>query len=162
MIKNAWLAVRVLVLCTSVTAGFVPAAQAQGSAAVEVREAWVRQSVPGQSATGGFMQLTAHTPLSLLGFATPVASSAQLHEMSMDGSTMRMREIDFLPLPAGQSVALQPGGRHLMLMGLVKALKAGDQVPLTLILRTPQGHTLKQEVVVPVRASAPPPSSPAP
>lgn len=122
---------------------------------VQVSGAWIRQAVKGQSGTGGFMQLTSNQPLTLTGFRTPVAASAELHEMAMEGDVMRMRAIDALPLPAGQAVALQPGGHHLMLMGLKKALAAGTQVPLTLVLRTADGKVIRQQIKVPVQAAAP-------
>jgi len=122
---------------------------------VQVSGAWIRQAVKGQSGTGGFMQLTSSQPLTLTGFRTPVAASAELHEMAMEGDVMRMRAIDALPLPVGQPVALQPGGHHLMLMGLKKALSAGTQVPLTLVLRTSDGKVIQQQIKVPVQAVAP-------
>lgn len=119
---------------------------------VTVGGAWIRPAVAGQSGTGGYMTLTSSQTVSLTGFSTPVASMSELHEMKMDGDVMRMGAIEALPLPAGQAVSLQPGGHHLMLMGLKQALKGGDQVPLTLILRTPQGQTVRQLINVPVRA----------
>jgi periplasmic copper chaperone A len=121
---------------------------------VQVSDAWVRQAVKGQSGTGGFMTLTSRLPLTLVGFQSPAASSAELHEMSMQGDVMRMRAIDALPLPAGQAVALKPGGHHLMLMGLKRPLSVGDQVPLTLMLRNGQGQVVKQVIKVPVQAAA--------
>jgi len=132
---------------------------AQPEPLVQVQDAWIRQAVKGQSGTGGFMRLTSARPLTLVGFRTPVAGSAELHEMSMEGDVMRMHAIDALPLPAGQAVALQPGGHHLMLMGLKKALPVGTQVPVTLLLRAAgdgkKGKLLKQVVQVPVLGSAP-------
>ncbi len=121
---------------------------------VQVSDAWVRQAVKGQSGTGGFMTLTSRAPLTLVGFQSPVASSAELHEMSMQGDVMRMRAINALPLPAGQAVALKPGGHHLMLMGLKRPLSVGDHVPLTLMLRNGQGQVVKQAIKVPVQAAA--------
>lgn len=121
--------------------------------------AWIRPAVPGQQATGGYMRLTAARDLSLVGFSTPVAAEAQLHEMAMVGDVMTMREARPVALPAGQVVAFQPGNgqRHLMLMGLRKPLKEGDQVRLTLKLRTPAGQALTQVVSLPVRKTAPAP-----
>lgn len=121
------------------------------SQVVTVSGAWIRPAVAGQSGTGGYMTLTSRQSVSLTGFSTPVASMAELHEMKMDGDVMRMEAIEALPLPAGKTVSLQPGGHHLMLMGLKQALKVGDEVPLTLILRTPQGQTIRQDIAVPVR-----------
>lgn len=122
---------------------------------VQVEDAWVRQSVKGQSGTGGFMKLTASVPLTLVGFKAQVAKTAELHEMSMQGNVMRMRAIDALPLPAGKAVALQPGGHHLMLMGLKQPLSAGNHMLLTLLLRDGKGKVIKQTLRVPVLASAP-------
>ena len=126
------------------------------AAAVEVRGAWVRATVPGQSGTGGFMSLrSSDGPLQLLGFTSPVAGSAELHEMAMDGNVMRMRPVASLDLPVGQAVELKPGGHHLMLMSLKAPLKAGTSVPLVLKLKAPDGRVLEQQVSVPVRSSAP-------
>lgn len=122
---------------------------------VQVNDAWVRQAVKGQSGTGGFMTLTSRVPLTLVGFRSPVSASAELHEMSMQGDVMRMRAIDALPLPAGQPVALQPGGHHLMLMGLTRPLSVGDHLVLTLKLRDGKGQIIKQTIRVPVLATAP-------
>lgn len=123
-------------------------------ALVKVDAAWIRPAVKGQMATGGFMTLTASQPLTLTGFGTSAAGESELHEMAMDGSVMRMRAIESLPLPAGKAVVLRPGagGQHLMLMGLVKPLKAGDEVRLTLKLRTAGGQNLTQDIKVPVKA----------
>jgi copper(I)-binding protein len=131
------------------------AKEAKPAAFVEVQGAWVRATVPGQSGTGGFMSLRSHTALQLVGFSTPVAGTAELHEMAMDGNVMRMRPVDGLELPAGQSVELKPGGHHLMLMALKRPLTAGSTVPLVLRFKAPDGKLLEQKMAVPVRAAAP-------
>jgi copper(I)-binding protein len=135
----------------------VSASQAQAQAQVKVEGAWVRPAVKGQSATGGYMRLTAYADLKLLGFSSPVAAEAQLHEMVMDGDVMQMREAGPLPLPAGTAVALQPGAghQHLMLMGLKRPLKVGDEIKLVLKLQSAAGKALTQAVIVPVRSTAP-------
>jgi copper(I)-binding protein len=50
----------------------------------------------------------------------------------MEGDIMRMRRVEDLPLPPGESVELRPGGLHLMLLGLTRSLLDGDTVDLTL------------------------------
>lgn len=122
-----------------------------GMAAVDVKNAWARPSVPGQSGTGAFMQLSAPQGLRLVGVATPLAGVAELHEMQMDGGTMRMRELkDGLALPARQTVELKPGGYHLMLMDLKQPLAKGTQLPLTLRFVDARGVASQREVQVPV------------
>ncbi len=134
-----------------------PPARSKAPDKVQVQDAWLRPTVVGQSATGGYMRLTASRDLQLLGFTSPVATDAQLHEMVMDGNVMQMRESGALPLPAGTTVALQPGAgqRHLMLMGLKRQLKAGEQVQVVLKLKAADGTAFSQTVVVPVKAKGP-------
>jgi hypothetical protein len=132
------------------------AKEAKPAAFVDVQGAWVRATVPGQSGTGGFMSLRSPAAaLQLVGFSTPVAGTAELHEMAMDGNVMRMRPVEGLDLPAGQTVELKPGGHHLMLMALKRPLTAGSTVPLVLRFKAPDGKLLEQKVAVPVRAAAP-------
>src|SRR3546814_5318814 len=68
----------------------------------------------------------------LIKAASPVAEHVEIHEHVMDGNAMRMRPVDGVPLPAGGMAELQPGGYHVMLIGLKHALKQGEHFPLTL------------------------------
>ncbi|MDI1269571.1 MAG: copper chaperone PCu(A)C [Polaromonas sp.] len=122
---------------------------------VEVKDAWVRAAVPGQSGTGAFMNITAKDGAKLVGASSPVAGVTEVHEMKMDNDIMRMRAIPALDLPAGKTVALKPGGYHVMLMELKQALPPGGTVPLTLILRDAKGQESKVELKLPVAASMP-------
>jgi copper(I)-binding protein len=57
----------------------------------------------------------------------------EIHEMKMEGNVMRMRELEHgLEIKPGATVALAPGGFHLMMMGLKAPLKQGEKVPVTL------------------------------
>jgi hypothetical protein len=123
---------------------------------VDVKNAWVRASVQGQKATGAFMQLTASQPTTLVGVATPVAGVAEVHEMKMDGDVMRMRALpQGLPLPAGQPVALTPGGYHVMLMDLKATLPKDSTIPLTLTFKDAKGVESRVELKLPVATTAP-------
>lgn len=112
-----------LVLCA------VSVAQAQE---VSVRDAWVRGTVKGQSATGAFMELTGKTNARLVGASSPVAKVVEVHNMTMENGVMKMFAVDGIDLPAGKPVRLAPGGFHVMLMELHKPLSAGEKVPLRL------------------------------
>lgn len=115
-----------------------------------VTDAWVRGTVPQQKVTGAFMHLKSAQGGKLVSAATPAAGMVELHSMSMDGSTMRMEAVPHVDLPAGTTVALQPGGYHVMLMDLKAPLKAGDTVPLTLVVegRNGQRETLQVKATV--------------
>lgn len=100
---------------------------------VTVTNAWSRATPAGATTAAAYMTLASPTGDRLLAIATPAAKDAQLHEMTMAGGVMRMREIPGgLDLPAGKPVALAPGGNHLMLSGLAAPLKQGQTLPLDL------------------------------
>lgn len=121
-------------------------------AQVEVKDAWVRATVSQQKATGAFMRLTAAQNTRLVQVSSPVAGVAEIHEMSMVDNMMRMRPINALDLPAGQTVELKPSGFHLMLMDLKQTIKEGDMVPLTLVVEASDGRRTNVEVKAQVRA----------
>jgi len=98
-------------------------ATAAARAQVSVADAWIRATVPQQQGTGAFMKIKSATPARVIGFTSPVAGVAEIHEMAMDNNVMKMRAVAALALPAGETVELRPGGYHLMLMDLKQRLK---------------------------------------
>ena len=69
----------------------------------------------------------------LLAVSTPAADVAQIHETTMDGDVMKMREVEGgLVVGAGETVEMKPGGTHVMLVGLKAPLKKGETVALEL------------------------------
>lgn len=120
-------------------------------AETSVSDAWVRATVPQQHATGAFMVLTATTDSKLVGVASPVAKDVQVHEMTMNGEVMGMRQVKSIELPAGKAVSLDPNGYHVMLMGLHEQVKEGIQVPLTLTIEDAEGAKQTLQVQAPVR-----------
>lgn len=122
-------------------------------AQVTVGEPWVRGTVATQKVTGAFMTLTSATDAKLVEVRSPVAGLVEIHEMAMEGNTMQMRALkDGLPLPAGKAVALKPGGYHVMLMDLKQPIKAGETVPLTLVIVGADKKTQTVEVKASVQA----------
>ncbi|MFZ5935365.1 transporter [Pseudomonas putida] len=116
-----------------------------------VSDAWVRASVPHQPSTGAFMTLTASTDSKLVGVASPVAKTVQVHEMTMNGDVMGMKQVKAVELPAGKPVSLDPNGYHVMLMGLTQQVKEGEKVPLTLTIEDAKGAKETVEVQAEVR-----------
>ena len=120
---------------------------AAAHAQVPVKEPWVRATVAQQKATGAFMQLTAAQDVKLVSGSSPVAGVVEIHEMAMDNNVMRMRALaSGLPLPAGKTVDLKPGGYHVMLMDLKGPIKEGEAVPLTLVIEGKDGKKQTLEV----------------
>ena len=117
-----------------------------------VSDAWVRATVPHQQSTGAFMILTASSDSKLVAVASPVAKTVQVHEMTMNGDVMGMREVKAVELPAGKAVTLDPNSLHVMLMGLNNQVKEGDKVPLTLTIEDAKGAKETLDVQADVRA----------
>ena len=111
---------------------------------VEVKDAWVRATVAQQKATGAFFKLSAKTDSRLVEVRSPLANVVEVHEMAMEGTTMKMRAVPALDLPAGKTVELKPGSYHVMLMELKAPVAAGDSVPLTLVI---EGADKKRETI---------------
>lgn len=123
-------------------------AQAQS---VTVRDAWIRGTVEGQNATGAFMELTGKSAARLVGVATPLTKTAEVHNMKVENGVMKMSPVAGIDVPAGKTVKLAPGGHHLMLTNLQKPLNAGDRVPLQLTFELPDRKRETIELSVEVR-----------
>jgi copper(I)-binding protein len=100
---------------------------------IQVQNAWARATTPHAQSGGIFLTVIDNGPADrLVGAATPVAATAQLHQTMDDKGVMKMDAVPTLDLPQGKPVALEPGGYHIMLMGLKQQLKPGDHFPVTL------------------------------
>jgi copper(I)-binding protein len=111
-------------------------AQSYKLGALEIVQPWARATPPSAPAGGGFLKITntGTTPDRLVSASSPAAGLTQIHEMKMDGSVMRMREVEKgVEIPPGGSVTLAPGGVHLMMMQLKGPLTQGSKVPVTLV-----------------------------
>lgn len=114
----------------------------QGRGSVVVRDAWARamplmsEMSTRKAATNSAMYLVLDNrgPEAdrLLGGAASVARAVELHESRIEDGVMRMRPVEGVDLQPGETVTLQPGGLHLMLVDLRQPLEAGDSVRLTL------------------------------
>ena len=106
-------------------------AQQQGDIAVSMP--WTRAA--GQGGTGaGFLAIAnrGSTADRLVGATSPIARLVEIHTHIREGDILRMRPVAAVDLPPGGTVTLQPGGFHLMLIGLKEPLIQGQSVPLTL------------------------------
>ncbi|NCV96174.1 MAG: copper chaperone PCu(A)C [Actinobacteria bacterium] len=76
-----------------------------------------------------------------------IAMSTEVHETltAADGSTTTQM-VESVPLPAGQPVAFEPGGLHIMLMGLKQPLALGDTVAVTLTFESGDELVVDAEV----------------
>ncbi len=100
---------------------------------VAVRDGWIRPTAIGADGAG-YLTLVNHgrSADTLTALSSPDAAAASLHESKMVGAVMTMRRLSLLALPAGGSVAFKPGGLHVMLHHMKRALRAGDRTVVVL------------------------------
>lgn len=131
-----------------------PAPAPQGPAVVTVADALCRPTPNGRDTTACYATLTATTDDRLVSVASPIAGKGEVHEMKTENEVMSMSELkDGLPLPAGQAVALAPGGTHIMLFQLATPLAVGDTVSLTLTFEHAEPLGVRATVGQPVSAA---------
>lgn len=100
----------------------------------EVEQPWARATATGQANGAAYLTIrNGEAADRLTGAASSVAEHAELHEHTVDGQGIaRMRPVAAVDLSAGEVVRLQPGGMHIMLVGLKEPLVQGTSFPLTL------------------------------
>jgi copper(I)-binding protein len=110
------------------------ASAASACPGLEVRDAWVRQPTPGAAMLAAYATLrnTGAKALQIDGFGGADFGTVTLHRTTIANGMSRMRHAGPVELAPGQSVALAPGGLHLMLMDPRRTLHAGDRTELSL------------------------------
>jgi periplasmic copper chaperone A len=127
-------------------AGAEPAASIGG---ITIREAWARASM-GQTGTSAvYMTLASNGQGDrlLVAAASPDAGRAELHTSIMEDGVAKMRPLAAIEVAPGEPTVLEPGGPHIMLIGLGRKLMEGDTLPLSLTFE----HAGTVELQVPVR-----------
>lgn len=110
----------IVVLSALAACGSSDEADASGEAAVTVTDARYREAKPGLGAAYLTLTNDSDEAVTLDGVTSPAAGSVEIHEtVASDDGSMSMRELsDGITIEPGQSVSLEPGGAHLMLMEL--------------------------------------------
>jgi copper(I)-binding protein len=122
--------------------GCVTPSSAKQDPPIEVTDAWVR-TVGGMRSRSGsdtalYMTIKNNSDSAdkLLNVGSDVAQMVQIHQSEMDANGVSsMHGVEAIDIPAGGTAELQPGGYHVMLMGLTRDLKEGDSVTFTLTLQ---------------------------
>jgi copper(I)-binding protein len=135
------------------------AAQEPGTAALEVRMPWARASAGIAKTAAVYLTIVNHgeTADRLVAATSPVARVAAIHRHIMEGDIMRMRPVHALEVAPGGTTVLEPGGLHVMLMGLRGPLAEGERFPLTLTFE--RAGDIQVEVTV-TGLGAPAPADP--
>ena len=106
-----------------------------GGGKLTVTDAWARTSTGMAMAGAAYLTITNGSDQAdaLLSVTTPAAATPEIHQTTTDASGMTgMHPVDRVDVAAGKTVKLEPGGYHIMLIGLTGDLKAGTTIELTL------------------------------
>lgn len=129
-------------------------AAAAGTEPLSITDPWVRATVPGQKVAAAYMSLTASSRVALVAAKSPAARKAEIHSMTMEAGVMKMRQVARLDVVPGKPLVLAPGGYHLMLVDVVRELKAGEKVSLAVTVEDEKGVRRDVNVEAPVREAA--------
>mgnify|MGYP001080341539 FL=1 len=102
---------------------------------IVINHPWTRATSPAAKVGGGYFDAVNNSAVDdrLVGASSPAASRVEIHRMEMNDGIMKIRPVpDGMEIAAGGKIELAPGGYHLMLIDLVKPIKEGDMVPVTL------------------------------
>ena len=120
--------------------------------ALHIMNGWVRALPPTRNVTAAYLTLhnASDTTMTIDGFSSPIAATAELHDSVLQDGQMRMIKQEALVLAPDEHKTLQPAGLHVMLMGLESMPKEGDQVEVCV-----KSGELKSCKAVPVLKMAP-------
>ena len=98
---------------------------------IEISNARINPPLPGQTTGVAFMRLDNYGDDDrLLAITSPVSGRIELHTHLKEDGVMKMRRVDGVALPHGETAELKPGGFHVMLFNTTAALS--DEAVLTL------------------------------
>lgn len=121
--------------CSPRTESPSTAGAADSAAAVTVSDQWVKAADTGMTGVFGTLKNSGATDVSVVSASSPAAGKVELHEVvGQPGSTTMQPKAGGFTIPAGGTHVLAPGGDHIMLMDLIRPLRAGDDVEITLAL----------------------------
>lgn len=111
-------------------AGFSPPSEA--GEVLHWNNAWVRSMPPAAQVTAAYGQLMNHgdETVTITGVTSAVGAEAQMHDVVADGDQRRMTPLTSVEIAPGEALTFQPGGRHIMLLGVVETPSEGSQVKL--------------------------------
>lgn len=121
-----------------------------GDSPLHIMKAWVRPTVKSQTSTGGYLKIMAHADGKIVGASSTIAERTEIHEMSMDGDIMRMRQVQSVEVEEGDILDFKPGGYHVMFMGLNAPIAKDQEIIFKLEFESKDG--IKSSI--PVKALA--------
>jgi copper(I)-binding protein len=109
---------------------------------VTIERAWSPETIPGRSNGVVYLDITNSSDevIQLTSVSSENARKASLHESLLEDGVMKMRSLSSMTIPPGETVSLEPGGKHVMLMDLKSPFEVGNFHPLVLNFSKGQSH----------------------
>ncbi|WP_342153047.1 DUF1775 domain-containing protein [Methylorubrum sp. SB2] len=135
VLKSPAPAVRIVAAKTNPAPAKVDAKAETKTGTLAIETPWLRATPGGAKVAGGYVTVrnTGTEPDRLTGATLARAGRGEIHSMSTENGVMKMAPVEGgLTIAPGESVALKPGGLHLMFLDLTDGLRAGETVTGTL------------------------------
>ena len=114
---------------------------------ITVESAWARASATVMRPAAAYLTIhNSGAADTLVSAASPAARMVQIHRTSMEGGIVKMKQVTPLRIPPGGMIRMEPGGYHVMLMGLKRTLEPGRQISITLNFEKAGAITVKVPV----------------
>ena len=96
------------------------------------RDAWVRSLPPGTAVTAAYGSLMNHgsDTVTIVYVTSTTGTEAQMHDVIADGDQRKMTQLNSGDIAPGESLVFEPGGRHIMLLGITDAPEEGSDLAL--------------------------------
>lgn len=130
-------------------ASLLLAACGQGAETPDIRSGYIRLPAEGATMSAAYLTILRDADDRLVGATVEGVERTELHTVIETDGISRMRPVEGFDLEADQPLVLQPGGHHLMLIGLSEPLTAGEERRVTLDFESGATETLQ----LPVRGS---------
>ena len=130
--------------CIGMVMGAGTVGAQQSSNELSFVDPWIRGSVPGQKNGAGYLVInnSASKPTALVAVQSERANRVELHTIVREDGVAKMREVKQIDVPAKGSVTLQPGGFHIMFIGLKQPFNEGEKINLNLKFADGQSHNV--------------------
>ena len=122
---------QIAVLLTTV-ACLCGAVTAQAAEMLHWKDVWVRSMPPGTQVTAAYGELMNHgdQTVTISAITADLGSEAQMHDVLADGDQRRMVQLETADIAPGASLIFEPGGRHIMIIGVGETPAEGSQVDI--------------------------------
>jgi len=115
---------------------------------ITVIDPYVRAVPPGQTVSAAFMRLknSADKQHAIVNVKSSISKVVELHTHTHENGMMKMRQVEKMVIPANGETVLQPGGLHIMLIGLHNALELDQKISLALEFEDGSSKTIEAPV----------------